>query len=255
MDVLIVVATAAEARRLADLPARTVVCGVGPVSAALATQQALSRGPRPELVVSAGIGGAFVGAGLPGTGLTATMLAPGMAAVASRMVYGDLGAWDGEAFLGFTELGLSVLPGAENPGLFPAWEGSRALASRLGLACGTFVTVSGATGSAGQAGALLARFPGALVEGMEGAGVAQAAALHGVACTEIRGVSNLVGPRDRPSWQIGAALDALYAALTGLLQGLTGPPEPRPSTVNSGPVNSERVDLQPVYLEPVNSKL
>ncbi len=255
MDVLIVVATAGEARRLADLPARTVVCGVGPVSAALATQQALHRGPRPELVVSAGIGGAFVGAGLPGTALTATgligtTLAPGMAAVASRMVYGDLGAWDGETFLGFTELGLSVLPGAENPGFFPAWEGSRALASRLGLACGTFVTVSATTGSVPRAGALLARFPGALVEGMEGAGVAQAAALHGVACTEIRGVSNLVGPRDRPSWQIGAALEALHAALAGLLHGLDGPPEPRP-----GPVNSERADSAPVDSQPVDSDL
>lgn len=250
MDVLIVVATAGEARRLAGLPARTVVCGVGPVSAALATQQALHRGPRPDLVVSAGIGGAFVGAGLPGSGLAVTPLAPGMAAVASQMVYGDLGAWDGGAFLGFAELGLSVLPGAENPGLFPAWEGSRALASRLGLACGTFVTVSGATGSAPQAGALLARFPGALVEGMEGAGVAQAAALHGVACTEIRGVSNMVGPRDRSSWQIGAALDALHAALAGLLHGLDGPPEPRP-----GPVNPGSVDSRPVDSQPVDSKL
>lgn len=255
MDVLIVVATAGEARRFADLPARTVVCGVGPVSAALATQQALHRGPCPELVVSAGIGGAFVGAGLTGTGLTATgltgtMLAPGMAAVASQMVYGDLGAWDGETFLGFAELGLSVLPDGENPGVFPAWEGSRALASRLGLACGTFVTLSAATGSASQARALLARFPGALVEGMEGAGVAQAAALHGVACTEIRGVSNLVGPRDRPSWQIGAALDALYAALAGLLHGLSGPPEPRPGAVDSEAVGSEPVDSEPVDSEP-----
>ena len=254
MDVLIVVATAGEALRLADLPARTVVCGVGPVSAALATQQALCRGPRPGLVVSAGIGGAFVGAGLTGT-----TLAPGMAAVASQMVYGDLGAWDGEAFLGFADLGLSVLPGADNPGLFPAWEGSRALASRLGLACGTFVTVSAATGSASRARALLARFPGALVEGMEGAGVAQAASLHGVACTEIRGVSNLVGPRDRPSWQIGTALDALHAALAGLLHGLTGPrepaelngpPESRPCTVDSGTVNSGRGDSEPVDSEP-----
>ncbi len=253
MDVLIVVATAAEARRLADLPARTVVCGVGPVSAALATQQALHRGPRPDLVVSAGIGGAYTESGL----------VPGIVAVASRMVYGDLGAWDGETFLGFAELGLSVLPGAENPGLFAAWEGSQALASRLGLACGPFVTVSAATGSGPQAGALLARFPGALVEGMEGAGVAQAAALHGVACTEIRGVSNMVGPRDRPSWQIEAALDALHAALAGLLYGsgdargpagLNGSPKPRPGGGVSGPANSGPVDSDPLDSDPVDSE-
>lgn len=205
---LIVVATAAEAARLGGLPARTVVCGVGPVAAALATQRALLGGPRPDLVVSAGIGGAFV---------HAQGVAVGRAAIASEMLYGDLGAWDGGQFLPLGDLNLSVLPeGPPNPGRFPAWTGGAALASRLGLACGPFVTVSGVTGSHEGAGALLRRIPGALVEGMEGAGVAQAAALFGVPCTEIRGISNLVGPRDRASWQIGAALGALHAALLAL---------------------------------------
>jgi len=208
LDVLIVVATTAEAGRLADLPARTVVCGVGPVSAALATLRALTEGPRPDLVVSAGIGGAFVHAG---------SVQVGQAAVASEMLFGDLGAWDGDRFLPLGELGLSVLPGGEvNPGRFPAWEGSAVLARRLGLPCGPFVTVSGVTGSLEGAEALLRRVPGALVEGMEGAGVAQAAAQVGVPCTEIRGVSNTVGPRDRSAWQIGAALGALHGALLAL---------------------------------------
>ena len=219
MDVLLVVATHAEAERLSGLPARVRVCGVGPVAAALATQAALLAGPRPDLVLSAGIGGAFVhGAGLR----------PGMVAVASELLYGDLGAWDGGEFLGLARLGLSVYPDGPdgfgpNPGRFPAWTGSRALASRLGLACGPFVTVSGATGSAGQAAALLRRVPGALVEGMEGAGVAQAAALCGVPCTELRGVSNMVGPRDRAGWQPGLALDALRAALEAALPLLSAP--------------------------------
>ena len=208
-DVLIVVATPGEAERLADLPARLVVCGVGPVAAALATQRALLEGPRPGLVVSAGIGGAF---GRPGG------LQPGQAAVASEMLHGDLGAWDGPAFLNLSALGLSVLPeGPANPGRFPAWAGSAALAARLRVACGPFVTVSGVTGSLEGAKALMNRVPGVLIEGMEGAGVAQAAALLGVPCTEIRGVSNYVGPRDRASWQIGPALAALHAALHGLV--------------------------------------
>ncbi|WP_424949419.1 futalosine hydrolase [Deinococcus sp.] len=223
MDVLIVAATAAEAAQLSALPARVVVCGVGPVAAALATQAALLDGPRPDLVVSAGIGGAYPQAGL----------APGSAAVASEMVYGDLGAWNlqggnleagqGFQFLSLDELGLSVFPDgpagrAANPGRFPAWVGSAALASRLGLAYGPFVTVSGVTGGEAGAQALVRRFPGALIEGMEGAGVAQAAALHGLPCTEIRGVSNLVGPRDRAAWQIGPALAALQPVLRDLLE-------------------------------------
>lgn len=200
---------------------------MGPVAAALATQAALLRGPRPDLVISAGIGGAFV---RPGA------VAVGAAAVASEMLYGDLGAWTGgapnggeEDFLSLDALGLSVFPDgpklhaalpAPNPGRFPAWEESAVLASRLGVACGPFVTVSGATGSGEQAQALLRRFPGALIEGMEGAGVAHAAALYGVPCTEIRGASNLVGPRDRASWQIGAALGALRSTLESALRFL-----------------------------------
>lgn len=208
-DVLIMVATPGEADRLSDLPARLVVCGVGPVAAALATQQALLAGLVPGLVVSAGIGGAY---SRPGG------LRPGQAAVASEMLYGDLGAWDGPAFLDLAALGLSVLPqGPANPGRFPAWEGGAALAATLGLPCGPFVTVSGVTGSLQGAERLMARVPGVLIEGMEGAGVAQAAALLGVPCTEVRGISNFVGLRDRESWQIGPALSALHSALGGLL--------------------------------------
>ncbi|GGJ71421.1 futalosine hydrolase [Deinococcus aquiradiocola] len=214
MNVLIVVATPAEAARLTDLPARTVVSGVGPVAAALATQAALLAGPTPDLVISAGIGGAF-----PGTGL-----AVGGVAVANEMLYGDLGAWDDRAFLPLSDLGLSVLPALEAPGTpvqagrFAAWEGAPAFAARLGVPCGPFVTMSGVTGSEAQASELQGRVQGALMEGMEGAGVAHAAHLSGVPCTEVRGVSNMVGPRDRAAWQIGPALHVLHAALRALLQ-------------------------------------
>ena len=226
MDVLIVVATQAEADRLADLPARIKVCGVGP---ALATQAALLAGPRPDLVISAGIGGAFV---------HAAGVVPGQAVIASEMLYGDLGAWDGPEFLELDTLGLSVFPDRPNRGRFPAWDGSPMLAARLGLACGPFVTLSGVTGSARQAEQLLNRFPGALIEGMEGAGVSQAAAVAGVPCTEIRGVSNPVGPRDRAGWQIGPALSALRSALEAalpLLPELGFRATDREGTVDSGP--------------------
>ena len=43
---------------------------------------------------------------------------------------------------------------------------------------------------------------------MEGFGVAEAAAAHGVPVLELRAVSNPVGPRDRAAWRIGDALAA-----------------------------------------------
>jgi futalosine hydrolase len=51
---------------------------------------------------------------------------------------------------------------------------------------------------------------------MEGFGVAEAAAAHGVPVLEIRAVSNPVGPRDRAAWRIPDALRALRAAFAAL---------------------------------------
>ena len=59
------------------------------------------------------------------------------------------------------------------------------------------------TGSADRAAELRRRHPRALAEAMEGFGVAEAAAAHGLPVLEIRAVSNPVGPRDRAAWRIG----------------------------------------------------
>ena len=51
---------------------------------------------------------------------------------------------------------------------------------------------------------------------MEGAGVAAAAARFGVPYAELRSISNVVGPRDRTSWQIDAALLTLGRAVAAI---------------------------------------
>lgn len=206
---LIVVATAGEAARLADLHARVVVSGVGPVAAALATQRALAQAPA-RLVISAGIGGAY-----PGSGLR-----PGDLAVSSVMVQADLGAWDGDGFMPLGALGLSVRPDAAQDAAFPAWVRAPQVAVRAGAALGPALTLSGVTGSLAQAAALEVRHPGALCEGMEGAGVAHAALLAGVPALEVRGISNPVGPRDRQAWRIPEALEATRRGVLAALEEL-----------------------------------
>jgi len=211
-DVLIVVATPGEAAHLRDLPARVIVSGVGPVAAALATAHALTATPA-RLVISAGIGGAY-----PGSGLR-----PGDLAVSSVMIQADLGAWDGAAFLPLDDLGLSVLPDGPHGAVFPAWTHARAVAARACAALGPALTLGGVTGSAAQAQALERRYPGALCEGMEGAGIAHAALLAGVPALEVRGISNPVGPRDRSAWRVPEALAAtrrgVQAALAVIADG------------------------------------
>ena len=77
---------------------------------------------------------------------------------------------------------------------------------------GEVLTLSTVTGTADGTDALLARWPDAVAEGMEGFGVATAAMQAGIAFAELRAISNVVGPRDRSAWRIPDALAALTEA-------------------------------------------
>lgn len=173
-----------------------LAAGVGPALAAARTAGALTAAAlagRPyALAVSAGIGGGFP----PGAPV-------GSLVVADAITVADLGAETADGFLPVTELGFGTITHRPPESLV------RVVSEATGARTGTILTVSTVTGTAGRAAALRARHPGALAEGMEGFGVAEAAAAHGVPVLEIRAVSNPVGPRDRAAWRIGDALAAL----------------------------------------------
>ncbi|MFF4575034.1 futalosine hydrolase [Streptomyces sp. NPDC001410] len=170
--------------------------GVGPALAAASTATALTAaaldGSPYGLVVSAGIGGGF------------PPEAPvGSLVVADAITVADLGAETADGFVPVTELGFGTVTHRPPPSLV------RGVSEATGARPGTVLTVSTVTGTAARAAELRARHPRALAEGMEGFGVAEAAATHGVPVLEIRAVSNPVGPRDRAAWRIGDALAAL----------------------------------------------
>ncbi|MFF8727973.1 futalosine hydrolase [Streptomyces sp. NPDC015171] len=173
-----------------------LAAGVGPALAAASTASALTAAAlagRPYgLVVCAGIGGGF-----------APDAPVGSLVVADAVTAADLGAETADGFLAVTELGFGTVTHRPPESLV------RVVSEATGARTGTILTVSTVTGTAGRAAALRARHPGALAEGMEGFGVAEAAAAHGVPVLEIRAVSNPVGPRDRAAWRIGDALAAL----------------------------------------------
>ncbi|MET9495553.1 futalosine hydrolase [Streptomyces sp. NPDC006552] len=201
--VLVATAVPAErdavARALRGHPALDVsAVGVGPAAAAAGTATALTRAAltgRPyTLVVSAGIGGGF--AAPPGTVL-----------IADAITVADLGAETPDGFVPVTGLGFGTVTHRPPASLV------RDLAAAAPAALvGTVLTVSTVTGTADRAALLAQRHPGAVAEAMEGFGVAEAAAAHGVPVAEIRAVSNAVGPRDRAAWRIGDALAALTDA-------------------------------------------
>ncbi len=148
-----------------------LAAGVGPAAAAAGAASALSAaeaaGEPYGLVVSAGIGGGFQ----PGAPV-------GSLVVADAIVAADLGAQTPEGFVPVTELGFGTVR------RLPPAELSRAVAASTGAALGTVLTVSTVTGTAARAAELTDRHPDALAEAMEGFGVAEAAAAHGVPVLE-----------------------------------------------------------------------
>jgi futalosine hydrolase len=190
-----------------DTHVDVLVGGVGPAAAAAATAVALSvaraHGRAYDIVVSMGIGGAFAGRAAIGDIVAAT------ASIAA-----DLGAQSPDGFLSVTDLGFGQnMHAADVPFV-------NALGAR-GALLGSIMTVSTVTGSAERAAELAAAHPDALVEAMEGYGVACAAAATGTRFAEVRTISNLVGPRDRSAWRIGDALAALSVA-AGTVGTLSG---------------------------------
>lgn len=208
----ILVMTAVEAERDAvlrglrgDSRFEVALAGVGPAMAAARTAAKLaersdSRNLGYSLVISAGIGGGFVG-----------VADVGSLVVSSRIVAADLGAETPDGFVPLDELGFGSARLDVDGAL--AEQLRRAMAAAgLNAHIGAVLTVSTVTGSAATAEERAARIADAAAEGMEGFGVATAATERGVPVMEIRAISNAVGPRDRAAWRIKEALDALEAA-------------------------------------------
>jgi len=199
---LVVTAVAAEQAAIAvAAPGVDVrVVGVGPAAAAAGTSRALAGGEH-DCVLFAGIGGGFA------------PLTAGDIAIASTIAFADLGAETPDIAGGFTaitELGFGTDRYEVAPKL------SVELTDVTGGHLGTVMTVATVTGTAATADALVARFPDAVAEGMEGAGVAAAAEAFGVPFGELRAISNAVGPRDRAAWRIPDALASLGRAIAAI---------------------------------------
>jgi futalosine hydrolase len=167
-------------------------------SAAAATATALALSPY-DAVVSMGIGGGFDG-----------RAAVGDAVVATSSIACQLGADSPEGYLDFGELGLTDT-------VLSATADVAELAHRLGAVAGPVLSVGTVTGTDERAAEYASRW-GPAAEAMEGFGVWTAARAAGVPAYEVRTISNRVGRRDRSSWEIGRALEALSLVAKRLLE-------------------------------------
>lgn len=178
-----------------------VVSGVGKANAAGATARALDP-VRHACAINLGVAGSLPRNGAP-------PLAIGALVAATRSVFADEGMAAPDGFRSLAQMGFAPLPGAAPDGM--GVDAHRPLldaVAPLADAAGPIATVSTCAANDALARDVAAR-TGALAEAMEGAAVATVARALGAPFLELRAISNTTGDRDRQSWNIRAAFDAL----------------------------------------------
>jgi futalosine hydrolase len=149
--------------------------------------------------------------------------------LATQEAYSDTGSSSPGGWLSAEELGLpiSLVEGLETGGVFVLDQDLVQRARDAILATewpegppavhmGPCVTSSCVTGTRETAETLVERW-GPLAESMEGAAAAHLCALYDIPFVEIRGISNLVGDRDRSSWQVEEAIRVAGRAALALV--------------------------------------
>lgn len=126
----------------------------------------------------------------------------------------DLGAEDADgSFLSPSEMGFPPPPPFTTDGwlrveTYPGFEDCPSVHG---------ATVNRVTGSEKSSEALRQRLPRAAVESMEGAAFFLVCQRFGLACVQLRSISNYVGIRDRKAWRIGEAVGVLNRRLLEFL--------------------------------------
>ncbi|MBI5521639.1 MAG: futalosine hydrolase [Desulfarculus sp.] len=192
--------------RLAGRQVHLLLTGLGLVNAAQAVAAACERLAGLTAIINLGCAGAYAGSGLK----------VGDAALANEAVLADSGLLTSQAWHPLERLGLPLLRDSQGRDHYHRWPCDPALndlfaGARPGIRRGVFATVSQVSGDPATAAVMEQRW-GALLEDMESAAVAQVAALYGLPCACLRGVSNIAGQRELDvAAGAGAAQEVLLA--------------------------------------------
>jgi futalosine hydrolase len=192
--------------------------GLGKANTAAGLVAALAAW-RPRAVVQVGIGGAYLG----------SFLSVGTVAVADEDLDLGLGLRDASGWRGLDAIGFALTPARagrpERGNAVPTHPGLTAALRRVAdLPPVRFATVETLTADVEDGGAL-ARRHDVSVESMEGVAAAQVCDRLGVAFAQVRGVSNIVGDRDRARWDVRAAVHRSCDVVRALLQRWQDLPE------------------------------
>jgi futalosine hydrolase len=199
-----------------------IQAGIGKVNAAHAAT-CIIESFSVRCILNVGVGGAF-----PGSGLQV-----GDVAIASKEFYGDEGVAGPGGWKDMQKIGIPVVRerGKRYFNEFPLDKKLVKLAEKesgkvfldqpkgIQVKTGNFVTVSTVSGTRTRAAKLQKRF-GALCENMEGAAIAHVCTLYKMPLLEIRGMSNMVGVRDKNQWDVRHASKNCQKAVLRIISGL-----------------------------------
>ena len=203
---------------LGDTSVVSVTSGIGKTNASRGTTLLIEKFA-PDIIIHLGVGGAYPSSGLK----------MGDIAIADEEIYGDEGILLADGFHTVEKIGIPFLikAGKQYFNEFPldkklvkmALRISRVMyqASRVAVKSGPFLTLSTCTGTLKRARELEKTFH-AICENMEGAAVAHVCAFYGTPMVEIRGISNIVGERDKRKWDINLAAENCQRLVMELLK-------------------------------------
>ncbi|MCP4112353.1 MAG: futalosine hydrolase [Desulfobacteraceae bacterium] len=199
-------------------PVRILVTGPGIVNTVQALTAAVENS-RPSLIIQTGCAGAFKEAGL----------GVGDIGIATEEIDSHLGTEPENENSPLTDIPFSLITkdNLEIKNRYPvnceladsAFDAVRQdfNIDKIQVKKGPFVTVSTITATDKRAKRLFEQF-GACMEQMEGSGAAHLAIHYDIPFLEIRAASNLVGKRDRSSWNLPLAFERCALAVQGLIR-------------------------------------
>lgn len=183
-----------------------IVTGVGGAAMSWALQKRFAAGPRPSLVIGAGIAGSYVAA-----------VKTGAVVVVRSDCFADMGVDDNGTFRSLFRANLA------DPDSYPFSGGRIHCSGRMfDLAARKYKAVTAATVNMSSGSApVIERIRKAWdpeIETMEGAWLAYSCAMAHTEWLSVRAISNMVEPRNTANWDIPLALQSLEGAMAEILK-------------------------------------
>ncbi len=216
MNVLVIAATNRELTGVKEisftrpsLMVHTAVTGVGLLASTYAIMQLIAR-LKPDLIIQVGIAGSFNPTLVLGTAVTVR-----------QEILADMGVYETDGYHDIFELGLAEenMPPFEQGAIVNRYDH---LIEAASLHAVSAVSVNEISTSAEKIKLFAEKYK-ADIESMEGAALHYVCALQQIPFIQIRGISNLVGERDKTKWKIPESLLAATNACINLINKIQLP--------------------------------